>query len=437
MGSVYLQSHTVASTYDQNNFVGYKIKLYPTEEQKVIFRKYIGATRFIYNKCIDLQEDYVKNYDPEKDSYKYLTYVGFSKYIINLRNEFPWLREYDLESLRYVARDLVFAYKLYFSQDEYRKPKYKSKKNYRQGFPIRSDRLSILIDKVKIPSIGYVNIKHIQDYNLIGSMVRKSLPYRQYIGARIIYDGCDYYLTFRLQKSEQILPSSYYQYNNIFYQQKPSSDVIGIDIGCSINNWIVRSDGGRTKLPNVSKEEKKVKILQTKYMHKYNINHRSGERTNRMTKNEEKLLRQINKNTKRITSKIKNSIYETAHDIVRNKPEAIVLEDIDVRDMLMSRSKCKWPILAINAFNHNIMLHQPRTVRSIISSIANTANIPVIIADRQYKSSQICSCCGAVNNIGSKKVYRCKNCGAVIDRDLNAAINLANYAHSEIINTCA
>lgn len=65
----------------------------------------------------------------------------------------------------------------------------------------------------------------------------------------------------------------------------------------------------------------------------------------------------------------------------------------------------------------------------IIERKAINNGITVIRADSGYPSSQICSCCGYRQNIGRKEIYKCPNCGTIINRDLNAAINLANYEH--------
>lgn len=55
--------------------------------------------------------------------------------------------------------------------------------------------------------------------------------------------------------------------------------------------------------------------------------------------------------------------------------------------------------------------------------------IELIEADRFYPSSKTCSCCGYIKRDLklSDRTYICPKCGFVIDRDLNAAINLANY----------
>lgn len=57
----------------------------------------------------------------------------------------------------------------------------------------------------------------------------------------------------------------------------------------------------------------------------------------------------------------------------------------------------------------------------------------VVKADRWFPSSKLCSGCGAVKTKLhlSERIYRCEHCGAALDRDLNAAINLARYALNE------
>jgi putative transposase len=62
-------------------------------------------------------------------------------------------------------------------------------------------------------------------------------------------------------------------------------------------------------------------------------------------------------------------------------------------------------------------------------------NIKLIVADRFYPSSKTCSKCGSYNKDLklNDRDYICKECGVVLDRDINASINLKNYGQS-IIN---
>jgi putative transposase len=57
----------------------------------------------------------------------------------------------------------------------------------------------------------------------------------------------------------------------------------------------------------------------------------------------------------------------------------------------------------------------------------------VVKASRWFPSSKLCSCCGVVKAKLrlSERTYQCDSCGLTIDRDLNAAVNLARYAQSQ------
>ena len=97
----------------------------------------------------------------------------------------------------------------------------------------------------------------------------------------------------------------------------------------------------------------------------------------------------------------------------------IVMEDL-------ANEKQDWPHYIqrqVQHFNHY-------TIRKTIERKADLYGVPVMIAPKKYPSSQICSSCGNIRNIGSRKTYICPVCGLRIDRDLNAAINLRNLATS-------
>ena len=58
-------------------------------------------------------------------------------------------------------------------------------------------------------------------------------------------------------------------------------------------------------------------------------------------------------------------------------------------------------------------------------------NIPVVIADRLFPSSKLCSCCGSIKKDLklSDRIYKCE-CGNIIDRDYQAALNLKMYGEN-------
>ena len=103
--------------------------------------------------------------------------------------------------------------------------------------------------------------------------------------------------------------------------------------------------------------------------------------------------------------------------IINKTPSAIVIEDLRVRQLdnrkFMTRQICKEYFYSM---------------RKKFENKCEEYNIPLILAPRTYKSTQLCSNCGSEKKMGNKKVYICPNCGLRIDRDLNAALNLKKIA---------
>lgn len=113
-----------------------------------------------------------------------------------------------------------------------------------------------------------------------------------------------------------------------------------------------------------------------------------------------------------------NYLHQTTTEIVKTKPFQIVLEDLNVSGMLKNRHLSK-----------SVSDSKLYEFRRQIEYKVELYGIEVVIADRFYPSSKICHVCGHVKKDLklSDRLYRCDCCGNVIDRDVNASINLANY----------
>lgn len=438
--------------FDANDdFIGFKIKLYPDKSQEKEFKNYFGASRFIYNLGIELEDKKMNDFNHGLDKNSFITYTGFSNILTELkkRDEYAWLNNFDVYTLRTILRDLTKAYKRFFNKTA-RKPIFKRKKFHHQSFPIRPDRLTIEENMVKIPGIDSKIRCDMHGYSeLIGTgrlkKRRKSLNYVHFYNSRIIFNGCDYFLTVSLKKSHEdcIEPRSCRRFiNNDIWNYKKESEPVGIDLGCKKKNWIVDSNGNRIHKPDTSKEEKRIKKYHRKFNHKYTVNNLKGKRENstlvddtkrseiEYTKNEEKILKKLNKAYKRVINKKLAIIHDYACSIIQEKPKSIIMEDLEVRDMLYSKSK---DISFRQRKTHNRIISESLlyTIRKIIQQKAINNNIPFILADREFPSSQLCSCCGYRQKIGIKSIYKCPACGLSIDRDENAAYNLANISRKE------
>ena len=133
----------------------------------------------------------------------------------------------------------------------------------------------------------------------------------------------------------------------------------------------------------------------------------------------QKTIAYINKYYKKITYSRQNAIYEYCNKLLEEKPKAVVLESIRVKSFIMHENRRNSQIIDAALYNTS----------EIISRKMSSNGIPVIYADPNYPSTQICSVCGNRQKIGKSQIYKCPICGTEIDRDLNAAINLSRLAY--------
>ena len=413
--------------------VGYKVRLFPTKEQEHLFYEYFGMSRFVYNKCIDLQEEHYENHKDDED-YKPLKVKDFRDKIINNKSdEYKWLKKYNIESIRAAIDDCNKAYSFYRDSElRNRKPKYKSK-NSKKQFYSRADRMSITDNYVKLSKIG--KIKYCNSYGdeILGNGYSKIVgqKYIHYYNPRISYDGLYFYLSFTIPKDQKHTVNSYDKFaGNTEWQEQESSEAIGIDVGLKNEKWMVDSTGTKVERPNSDAINKKINRLQRKYNRQKKANLRKNssfmEQHPNGSKNMQKTRTKINKCLKKITNRRRNAVHEYACSLLKKKPKAVVMESISVRDIEQKYVKN-------TGYHKNIMYQMTKDAAlyesmQIIEQKMESNGIPVIKADPNYPSSQICSCCGNRHNIGRAKYYRCPVCGAVIDRDLNAAINLSRLA---------
>ncbi len=103
---------------------------------------------------------------------------------------------------------------------------------------------------------------------------------------------------------------------------------------------------------------------------------------------------------------------------MKTKPSRIVMETLNVKGMLKNRH-----------LSHAIAAQKFYEFKRQMLYKCETLGIELIEADRFYPSSKTCSRCGHIKGDLKLKdrTYICPECGLVIDRDLNATINLANY----------
>lgn len=137
------------------------------------------------------------------------------------------------------------------------------------------------------------------------------------------------------------------------------------------------------------------------------------------SKNLLKYERQLRKYQIKKTNILNSNIHKITSELMKLNPERITIEDLNVKGMMKNH---KLANSVMNAKFYEIR-------RQLIYKCKNN-DIKLVIADRWFPSSKTCSYCGSIKKDLKLKdrTYYCKECGAVIDRDLNASINLSRIA---------
>ena len=115
-----------------------------------------------------------------------------------------------------------------------------------------------------------------------------------------------------------------------------------------------------------------------------------------------------------------NYLHQTTSGIIKREPSFICIENLNVSGMMKNRHLSK-----------AVQQQGFYEFRRQIEYKSAWNNIPVIIADRFFPSSKLCSCCGSIKKDLklSDRIYKCE-CGNVIDRDFQAALNLKRYGEN-------
>ena len=231
----------------------------------------------------------------------------------------------------------------------------------------------------------------------------------KYFNPRISFDGLNWFLTVGIETEPQEVTTL--------------NDGIGIDLG--IKDLAICSSGhvykNINKTSRVRRLKKKQRRLQRKISRKYEKNKKGGryEKTRNIIKSEKQLLRLTHK----LTDIRTNYIQQVTTEIIKREPSFVVMEDLNVSGMMKNRHLAKAVQEQKLAEFYRIMQYK-----------CEWYGIRLITADRFYASSKICSRCGNIKKDLklSDRTYYCESCGAVIDRDMNAGINLYQYGKSII-----
>lgn len=380
-----------------------RVMLLPNNKQKTKLFLYANTSRYVYNWAIERERS---NY---KDGNKFISDYELRKEFTQLKKQegYVWLSNISNDAMKQSIKDACDAYKKFFKGIS-KYPRFKSRKFSTPSFYQDNVKIRFTATHVKVEGFASSLKRNKQKLNWIRLAEHNRIPTNcKYYNPRIKYDGLNWYITVGVNYDD--------------CANEPKNNGIGIDLG--IKDLAICSDGNVYKNINKSKKikrlEKKKRRLQRSISRKIKNSERKGRQTCNTVKAKKKFLKVSHK----LTNIRHNYLHQTTSSIVKREPSFICIEDLNVSGMMKNRHLSK-------AVQQQCFYE----FRRQIEYKAAWNNIKIVIADRFYPSSKLCSCCGIIKKDLklSDRIYKCECCGNVIDRDYQAALNLKRYGENFI-----
>jgi putative transposase len=364
-----------------NHNLAHTIRLHPTKAQETFFKKACGVARVAYNYGLS--------------NYQKIRAEGGKPNILEIKKKFnqekktlyPWMKETNKDANQQPFANLQTAFTQFFKhQSKY--PKFK-KKGRKDSFYISNDKFDVEGMRFWIPKLGWV--KGTEELRFKGKIT--SATVRRKANYWFIVVSVETDKTFAICDNQA---------------------VVGVDLG--IKTLATLSDG---------KVIESISPLRARLKHLKRLQ-RWASRKVLGSSNRHKANRRVAKIHYRVTCLRKDALDKLTTHLCENY-QVICIEDLNVTGML--KNHCLALAIADVGWGE---FRQQLEYKSLLHG--NT----FIIADQWFPSSKKCSGCGHVKESLSlsEREYVCECCGLVIDRDLNAAINLRDYAINKIGMAC-
>ena len=367
-----------------------KIRLEPNNKQNSKMFGSAGTARWAYNWVIAKQEENYKN------GGKFLNDGALRKELTQLKQteELKWLNDYSNNIAKQAVKDGCEAYKKFFKKLS-DKPKYKSKRKSKPAFYQDTDKTKFTETHIRLEKIGWVKLS---EKGRIKADTKITNP-------RVTHDGLYWYISVGIEVADEVV--------------ELTSENIGIDLGLkdlAIVSNIAEPFKNINKTKKVKKLKKRLCRLQRNVSKKYEKNKKGGSycKTSNIIKTEKEIIK-VHRTLDNIRTDYRHKV---TTEIAKTKPSRIVMENLNVVGMMKNKHLSK--AIQEQGFYDFYAKMKYKSERN---------GTDFVEADKWYPSSKTCSCCGHIKPklSLSERTYKCESCGAEIDRDKNASINLSRY----------
>ena len=362
----------------------YEFKLQPTKCQKQRLVDMLDAARYVYNWGL---EDRVNMYRYAKYS---TSFYDQSKYLKELRKEKPWLEDVHVHILQGSLRRLDLAFKAFFRRlkngEKPGFPRFKgmhffnsfSFKEYGNGFELQDKRLFL-------SKIGRVRINLHRD--IVGEI--KTCTVKR------MADGWHAFLGVEAPDPKP----------NLLYSP------VGLDLG--LNSFAVLSNGEKVRNPRL------LKKALNEVKHEQRLLDNKERNSKRRAKQREKLVRKHLK-----VERCRRDFHWKLAGMLVKQFNPIVIEDLDIMGLIRKAVEDKRKGNKICAKSENILDAGWGLFLQRLGSKAANAGSAIKAVEPRGTSQECCRCGKVVRKGLDERVHDCPFCGLVIDRDVNAAINI-------------
>jgi putative transposase len=379
----------------------YKTELDLNNQQVTACRKHAGVARWTYNWGLARKQEayHATGKSPSAmDLHRELNALK--------QTDVPWMYEVSKCAPQEALRNLDTAFAHFFRRVKLKQqgmwrgklgyPHFKSKKHGLGSFRLTGSIVAFP-DAIQLPRLGRVRLKE-----------HSYLPTEAKILSATVTERAGHWYVSLLVEQEQVVPEN-------------DGAIVGVDLG--IKALATLSDG--TVIPNPRPLKRRLKIIKRF--------HRAVSRKMKGSQNRRKAAHRLARLYRKVSNQRQNTLHQVTTQLAKTK-SVVVLEDVHVSGMLKNHHLAQ--AIADVGFGE---------LRRQLVYKAAWYGSRVILADRWEPSSKTCSGCGWYDETLELKdrIFHCQNpqrpdCGLVLDRDLNAAINLSKLAgsSSERQNAC-
>ena len=353
----------------------YKYRIYPSDDQKVLLNKTFGCCRVVWNKDVEIFNSFDRKLCPKPE---YTTTTEIKK-----ANE--WMNEISAAALQQAHRNFIEYTRNFFNKNRKKKIgrcKFKSRKA-RQSYRLPNQKFKLGMNTIRLEKIG--NVKIIMDRRPDKKCTFKSVTVSKETTGK-------FFASVLVEEKIKKLPKT--------------GEVIGVDLG--LKNIIITSSGEEIANPKWFRENQaKLKKAQ-----------RSLSRKKKGSVRRNKMRKKVATIHAKISNQRKWFHHQISIDLVKNY-DVIGFEDLNISGMLRNHNLAK----AISDTGWGQLV-------DMISYKAAWYGKETQQVGRFFPSSKTCSHCGFVNKslTLADREWTCKSCGAILNRDINAAQNIINEA---------